>query len=88
MHGPFAVWVAGQSIASVTFYVDGKPVRTLNAVPGRTRFTLRVDPRRQSGRVHRVTARVRFTRNSRKSSVVRRLVYRRTLPRRSPRFTG
>ena len=89
VRGPFTVSVTGRSILSVTFYVDGRVRGTVHARPGRRRFTLRIDPRRQSRRVHRVTARVRFTRTSRTAMTTRRVTYRRqSATPRAPRFTG
>jgi Ice-binding-like len=87
--GPFNVSVTGKEIAAVTFYVDGKRRATVFAKPGRTRFKLTIDPRRQSNRVHRITARVTFKPGSRKGMTTRRWVYRRATPNpRPPRFTG
>ena len=69
--------------------MDGKRRATVNAKPGRRRFTLKIDPRRQSGRVHRVTARITYTPGSRRGTTTRRFVYRRATPGpRTPRFTG
>ena len=87
--GPFDVAVTGNAIASVTFHVDGKRRATVNAKLGRKRFKVRIDPRRQSGRVHRVTARITFKPGSRSGMTTRRLVYRRATPGpRTPRFAG
>lgn len=87
--GPFTVSVTGHAIATVTFYVDGKHRATLHATPGRTKFTLTINPRNQSHSVHQVTARVTFTPASRTHTTTRRLVYRRPSPAPiAPRFTG
>jgi hypothetical protein len=87
--GPFDVAVTGNAIASVTFHVDGKRRATVNAKLGRKRFKVTIDPRRQSGRVHRVTARITFKPGSRRGMTTRRLVYRRATPGpRTPRFAG
>ena len=87
--GPFDVTVTGRAIAEVTFFVDGKRIKTVRAAPGRRKFTVRVNPRRQSRGVHRVTARVRFTPRSRTRITTRRVTYRRPGPApRAPRFTG
>jgi hypothetical protein len=91
--GPFTARITGREIAQVTFFVDGKRRRTVNATPGRTVFSLRVDPRGQSSVVHRITARVRFTAGSGAKARTLRLLYQRcstagagvTPP---PRFTG
>ena len=86
---PFTVSVTGREIVEVRYYVDGKYVGTVRAKPGRTRFNLRVRPRGQSRRVHRVTAIVRFTPRSGTPKVTRRFTYRRPAPSiRLPRFTG
>lgn len=87
--GPFTVAVIGRKIKRVVFYVDGRRVKTVRAKTGRTKFKLTVNPRNQSRRVHRVTARVTFTTSSRTPSKVLRLAYRRrpaAVP--APRFAG
>lgn len=87
--GPFAVTVTGREIKSVVFYVDGRRITTVSARPGRKKFKLRIDPRRQSHRVHRVTARVTFTARSGSTGTRLRLTYRRPpAVARPPRFTG
>lgn len=87
--GPFTATVTGRAIASVVFYVDGKRVGTVHAKPGRTKFKITVDPRRQSHRMHRVIAVVKFTPASRTRTTMRRLTYRRSSrPQVQPRFTG
>jgi len=89
VRGPFTVSVTGRSIQSVTFYVDGKRRKTVNAVPGRRRFSMRIDPRRQGPGVHRVTARIRYTPGSGTGITTRRVTYRRPPGAASPpRFTG
>jgi hypothetical protein len=87
--GPFTVWVTGEAISSVTFSIDGTHQITVHAVPGRTKFRIRINPRGQTPRVHRVTARVRFTPGGGQTTT-RRLTYRPFAPLipRSPRFTG
>jgi hypothetical protein len=87
--GPFTVSVTGTAIQSVTFYVDDHRRATVKAKPGRTTFRLKINPRRQSRRVHHVTARVRFKPASRTPSVTRRATYvRPPLVPRTPHFTG
>lgn len=87
--GPFTISVTGKQIQSVTFYVDDHKRATVKARPGRTKFTLKINPRRQSHRVHRVTARVRFKPASRTPVVIRRATYvRPPLVPRTPHFTG
>ena len=84
--GPFTVTATGTSIVSVAFYVDGRRRGTVRARPGRTKFKWRIDPRRQSPRVHRIRVRVRFA-DGRTTS--RRFIYRpRVLAPVQPRFTG
>jgi hypothetical protein len=87
--GPFAVRVKGRKIAQVRFFVDGKRRRTVNAKEGRTVFLLRVDPRGQNLRVHRITATVRFSAGSGAKARRLRLVYVRCSKAAvRPRFTG
>jgi len=86
--GPFRVTVTGRRIAKVEFYVDGKRVSTVRAKEGRKNFTVTVNPRRQSGRVHRVTARVTYKPGSRTRTTTRRVTYRRLTAPRPPQFTG
>ena len=86
--GPFTVSVTGRAIAQVVFYVDGRRRTTVRAKSGRTRFSLRINPRRQTRRVHRVTARVTFSTSSRTRDTSIRIVYRRPVAPGSPRFTG
>ncbi|MDP1846276.1 MAG: ice-binding family protein [Solirubrobacteraceae bacterium] len=86
--GPFTVSVTGRAIAKVVFYVDGKRRTTVRAKTGRTRFSLRINPRRQSRRVHRVTARVTFSTSSRTRGTSVRVLYRRPSAPATPRFTG
>jgi len=81
--------VTGRAIAKVTFYVDGRAVATVRARPGRKALSTTINPRGQSRRVHRVTARVTFTRESRTPTARPRLAYRRPpLASGPPRFTG
>lgn len=79
----------GREIAQVTFFVEATRRQTIKAKPGQTVFSLRVDPRRQSGGRHRITAKVRFSANSATKARTLRLVYQRcsNTPTR-PRFTG
>jgi ice-binding like protein len=87
--GPFTVSVTGQAIEKVTFYVDGKPVATVKAKPGRKKFTIIINPRRHSHRVHEVKARIKFTKKSGFRTATRRLVYRRASSQsHAVRFTG
>jgi len=87
--GDFRARVRGRRIAAVTFFVDGRRHHTVRAAPGRTVFTLRVNPRRQHRGVHRISARVRFTTASRARSRTLRLAYQRcSTADVRPRFTG
>ena len=87
VEGPFRARVTGRRIAQVTFSVDGRPRARVRARPGRTIFSFRVNPRAQSLRAHRITARVRFTGGA--PSRTLRLVYQRcSTVAIAPRFTG
>ena len=85
---PFTVYVTGRAIRSVRFYIGGRRIGTVLARPGRTKFKMTINPRGQSSRVHRVTARITFSTASRTSSTTRRLTYRTVSAPRAPRFTG
>jgi hypothetical protein len=85
VRGPFVVSVTGHAIESVVFYVDGRRVSKVHARPGRTVFKLRIDPRHQNRKIHRVTARIR----TRTTKTTLRIVYRRPpVSPRPPQFTG
>jgi len=89
VRGPFIVSVTGRAITEVTYYVDGKRIGTVRAKAGRKKFSMTINPRRQSRRVHQVTARVKFTPRSRTSTTNKRITYRRPqLTSRPPRFAG
>ena len=85
---PFDVTVTGHAIQSVTFSLDGRRIKTVRAKDGRKKFKVTINPRGQSRRVHRVTARIRFKKSSGTASTVRRLTYRTTAVTHAPRFTG
>jgi hypothetical protein len=86
---PFTVRVSGREIAQVTFFVDAKRRRTLHANSQRTVFSLRVNPLEQNFAVHRITAKVRFSADSRAKTRALRLVYMRcSTTAVKPRFTG
>jgi hypothetical protein len=88
VRGPFTVSVTGRAIDKVTIYVDGRRIGTVNATPGRRRFTVTINPRGQGGRTHQVTARVTYTPTSRTGTTTLRLIYRRAFPAPRPRFAG
>ena len=82
------MWVTGEGIQSVAFTVDGRWVKTVRAVRGRTKYKLKIDPRRQKRGAHRVTARVRYRTPGRRTTTLR-IIYRRPPAKpRGPRFTG
>jgi hypothetical protein len=87
--GPFTVSVTGPDIQSVVFSIDGRRVKTVPARTGRKKFSLKVDPRRQNRRVHKITAKVTHTPESKQTTTRLRFVYRRppATPT-TPRFTG
>lgn len=84
---PFLAKVRGRSIARVTFTLDGRRLKTLRSIPGRTVFSVRVNPRRQSYRAHRVNARVTFRAGANTRSRTLRFAYARCA-RVKPKFTG
>jgi len=86
--GPFRVRVSGEEISDVTFFVDGRKRRTVESGGERGDFTLRIDPREQSRRVHRVRADARFSGTGAASLETMSLIYQRC-PQTAPvvRFT-
>jgi hypothetical protein len=68
--------VRGRRIARVTFYRDGKRIKTINAKPGQRKFTVKVKPG-GARTIHRVTARVRFKAASQTRARTLRLSYQR-----------
>ncbi len=87
VHGPFTVVVTGREIAKVVFYVDGKRIGTVNAKPGRKKFKMKINPRKQSSEIHRVKARVTYTQPTSGGTTVR-LTYWRPFPTPKPHFAG
>jgi hypothetical protein len=84
---PFTVRVTGRRIRQVTFFLDGRRIGRVNSRPGRTVFSMRVDPRDENAAAHRITARVRFTTASGTRARTLRLIFRRCQSV-QPRFTG
>jgi hypothetical protein len=84
----FRARVSGRQISRVTFFVDAKRRRTINATAGQTVFSLRINPARQNLGVHRITAKVRFTDSAAKSRTLRLVYQRCSKAAVSPRFTG
>ena len=82
--------VRGSQIRRVTFTVDGIAVRTLTRPNRGVRFVQKVDPRRMSARrVHRITARVTFTRASGTRARTLRVTFTRCARRAAkPKFPG
>jgi hypothetical protein len=88
VQGPFTATVRGRRIARVTFYRDGKKIKTINARRGQRVFRVRIKPGKAVG-IHRVTARIRFRAASRTRARTLRLSYQRCRQQVvRPRFTG
>jgi Domain of unknown function DUF11 len=88
VRGPFTATVHGRRIARVTFYRDGKPIKTIKAKRGQRTFTVKVNPGDRRG-VHRVTARIRFRAAAQTRARTLRLSYQRCRKQIvRPRFTG
>jgi hypothetical protein len=85
---PFRVTVSGHGIARVEFLLDGKRHRTITARAGRTVFSIKIDPRRQSRVAHRVSAKVSFRSSAGTVRRTLRLVYVSCAPGAIPRFAG
>ena len=83
----FSVRVVGRQMATVTFRLDGRVVKTVRGAG--TRATLRVNPLRLSLGVHRLVATVRFNASSRTRSRTYRMSFQRCARAlQAPRFTG
>jgi hypothetical protein len=88
VRGPFTATVRGRQIRRVTFYRDGKRIKTINARRGQRVFKVRVKPGAE-GRIHRVRARVEFRAGSGTRARTLRLSYQRCRQQVvQPRFTG
>jgi uncharacterized repeat protein (TIGR01451 family) len=83
----FRARVSGRSIASVTFFVDGKLVKKFTTK--RAVYSIKVKPSRFGFGRHRVTARVKFASGSGTKARTLRLTFRRCANQAiAPRFTG
>lgn len=86
---PFDVTVRGSEIVRVTFSVDGTAVRMLTRPNKGTRYVQRINPRTMRVGVHRVTARVVFTKQSGTRARTQRVTFSRCQKRQpKPMFTG
>ena len=83
----FRARVTGRSLASVTFFVDGKRVKRFT--DSRSLYTIKVNPLKYGLGRHRVTARVTFVSGSGTQARTLRLTFRRCASGTvAPRFTG
>jgi uncharacterized repeat protein (TIGR01451 family) len=85
--GPFTVAVRGRNISQVMFTRDGKKLKTVKTKPHRTVFSVRINPRAQNYKAHRVAARVTFLASANTRTRTLRFVYLRCA-RVAPKFTG
>ena len=85
--GPFQAKVTGRGIAKVRFLLDGKKVKTVMGSATRTVFAVRIDPRGQHSKAHRITAQVTFKAATRTRDRTLRFVYL-GCARTAPKFTG
>ena len=85
----FHARVSGVRIAKVVFLLDGKKIKTLTKKNFAGSYAVRIDPRQLRIGVHRLIAKVTFTRGSATKAKTYRLAFQRC-PRalRAPRFTG
>jgi uncharacterized repeat protein (TIGR01451 family) len=85
--GAFAVRFAGRQIRRVTIRIDGKKVKTFRR-PGKA-FRYRVRPRAYSSGLHRLKAKVRFSRASETKARTLRMAFQQCeKPVIAPTFTG
>jgi uncharacterized repeat protein (TIGR01451 family) len=83
--------VTGKRIASVTFLIDGKAVKTIKAAKAQTsrKFVLSIDARRFNFDKHTVTARITFLAGSNLKTKTLKLTFARCVARAvRPQFTG
>ena len=73
----------------MTFFLDGRKVKTMNAKSGQRVFKLGINPSKYGKGIHRVTARVVFKAESGTKARTLRLSWQRCARRVvAPRFTG
>ncbi|MFL5957662.1 MAG: hypothetical protein ACJ756_09450, partial [Solirubrobacterales bacterium] len=85
----FNARVRGTKIASVTFFLDGKKVKTLKKPNAKTVFQLRINPAKMRVGVHRLVANVTFQSGSGTKPKTIRLSFQRCARKlAAPRFTG
>jgi len=86
---PFTVAVSGRQIEQVVFTVDGKVTRVLSQPNSGSRWILPINPRMRKFGLHRVLARIIYTKASGTKSRTLRVVFSRCARRASrPAFTG
>jgi uncharacterized repeat protein (TIGR01451 family) len=85
----FRARIRGTKVAKVVFTLDGHRISTVTRKNYRGTFAVRIDPRQLRIGVHRLVAKVTFTRGSATKAKTFRLAFQRC-PRalRAPRFTG
>jgi uncharacterized repeat protein (TIGR01451 family) len=86
----FTTKVTGRRIKSVTWFIDGKKVRTFTNKSGEaSRTSFSVDPRRYGTGVHRLQARITFNAASRTAAKTLRMTFQRCGRQAvAPQFTG
>ena len=87
--GPFEAKVSGRGIAKVLFLLDGRKIKTVAGSADRTLFEVRINPRGQSSKAHRIIAQVTFKPATRTRRRTLRFVYLRCARRiAAPQYTG
>ncbi len=86
---PFNVMVAGRQIEKVIFSLDGKVLKTLTRPNSGSRYKLPVNPRTKKTGIHRVLARIIFTKASGTNNRTLRVLFTRCGRKTNlPAFTG
>jgi hypothetical protein len=84
-----AATVTGKKVVKVTFYVDGKKVKTLTKPNKGSRWVLPLNVRRLSYGAHRVRATIQFAKSSGTKAKTMRLSFSRCSDASAqPQFTG
>jgi hypothetical protein len=81
--------VTGTKISKVTFYVDGKKVKTVTRPDSKGRWSLGITPKKYAFGAHKVRVTVEFAANSGTKTKTLRLTFNRCRPAIvKPKFTG
>jgi uncharacterized repeat protein (TIGR01451 family) len=85
----FNVYVKGDGIKQVTYYVDGKKLKRVTKPLKNGRWQVSINPAGKSFGTHKVTAKIQFNANTKAKTRTLRLTFQRCAKKAaSPKFTG